>query len=640
MSFLQNLSTNEKSSVQVAVRIRPMNEREKNTDLITSVNSNTINITFDGKRKNFTFNYVYDMHTTQDMIYSDIGKQVVNNSFCGYNSCVFAYGESGTGKSHTMMGEFSSPEKVGLIPRVCQELFNRQLDNNGNDINQCEISYRIELSYLEIYLEEVKDLLTKSNPPGGLRVRQHPEYGPYVEGLTQLVVLDFKSIKRLIEQGNKERAMASTLLNSRSSRSHAILTIYFTQIVKDPSLGKPREIVSKLNLVDLAGSERNDFSGATGINLKEAININKSLSTLNLVISKLAAKVTKPPVVNRSSKPNTKRERTSSITEVIPFRDSVLTWILKESLDGNSRTYMIATVSPSAINYNESLNTLRYAYNANQIINTVKINEDPNDKIIKILKDEIVLLREKIKNANNTGNSAEIKRLEEELAQREELMRDKEKSWEQKLQEGKQIIQQIEEQYKKELAYKQAEFKRKTDLMNEERDLLLNEMNQMKSSMNDKELQQQKIVEEELLKAKQEYEKKQNDFEKGRIVETAVSLQEYYEKKLVTVQEANEKKIEQLKSTLQEEYNKSLAQIKTAQQADHSHNNNIQKQYTNDRSIMTRQIQQLQSKISSLEHQLENYSKLKDELCRLKHHLHDHEKLKHEINIIISKMIN
>jgi len=178
-----------------------------------------------------------------------------------------------------MLGDTNN--NPGLIPRICQALFDRQPNNNS-------VSCRVEFSYLEIYSEEVKDLMCKDNHKDKLKVRQHPEYGPYVEGLTQLVVEDYTSIKRLIDQGNKERIVASTLLNNRSSRSHAILTLYFTQIMQQPEIGKPHEVISKINLVDLAGSERVEVSGVTGINFKEAININKSLSTLGLVISKLA----------------------------------------------------------------------------------------------------------------------------------------------------------------------------------------------------------------------------------------------------------------------------------------------------------------------------------------------------------------
>ena len=459
----------------------------------------------------------------------------------------------------------------------------------------------------------------------------------------QLVVEDYKSIKRLVDQGSKDRAVASTLMNNRSSRSHAILTLYFTQIVQELDLGKSREIVSKINLVDLAGSERVEVSGVTGINFKEAININKSLSTLGLVISKLASKATisKPisneiKVIKTIKKYGSLKKPTNAITmpDHIPFRDSVLTWILKESLGGNSKTYMLATISPSALHYNETLNTLRYAANAKQIINTVKINEDPNDKIIRILKNEIDLLREKLK----TSSGTDVKQLRDELMQREELMKEKEKSWEQKLEEGRNMNKEAQEQIRQEMMLKQAEFKRKLETMNNEREILLNEMDQMKSSLSDKEVQKQKAIEDELSKAQKEFEQRQNEFEKGRLVETAVTLQEYYEKKLDLLKIQYEEKIaymakQEQRSNIDEidklrQHNLSLKETLSKNQCELQ----IQmRQFTTDRGVLTKQIQQLQSKIHSLEHDMQEARR------NSTHNANDLEKKTQEYNIIRQK---
>jgi hypothetical protein len=584
MSFLQT-NTSEKASVQVAVRIRPINSRELSSDVITDVQNNSVHIKnpTDRKKKNFNFDYAFDYDTPQETIFEHIGEKVISNAYSGYNCCVFAYGQTGTGKSFAMMG---SPTEPGLIPRICQALYERQSNSNGMAVGSAVISYKLELSYMEIYSEEVRDLLVKQNPVGGLKVRQHPELGPYVEGLSQVLVEDFSTIKKLIDSGNKERVTASTAMNDKSSRSHAIAILYFTQLIDEPSIGKTREVVSKINLVDLAGSERVEMSQVTGINFKEAININKSLSTLGLVISKLAAqsnknvesakvdknvesaKVDKKPVLQKvqsnppydrysptttkikpkighspsqisnrspsnhspaSSKPSPKTNKKSvepTITEHVPFRDSVLTWILKDSLGGNSKTYMLATVSPSALNYNESLSTLRYAHNAKQIVNTVKINEDPSDKLIRVLKSEIEALRMQLatKGSDSTTPAAELKQLKEELAMREELMREKDKSWEQKLSESKRISQETQDLLKKEFLAKQDEYEKKVAAMEaaiaSEREKHIQEVNFMKTNLSDK-----SSLEEELAK-------KQAEFEKGRIVDTAVSLQEYYEKKM------------------------------------------------------------------------------------------------------------
>lgn len=583
MSFLQT-NVSEKSSVQVAVRVRPINTREVDSDTIIDVRQNSIHIVdpSDKKKKNFNFDYAFDSDTPQETVFEHIGEKVVSGAFSGYNCCIFAYGQSGSGKSYSVLGSHKDP---GLIPRICQALFDRQATNNGVAIGDAVVTYKVELSYLEIYSEDVKDLLVKSHPQGGLKIRQHPELGPYVEGLSQVLVEDYTTIKKLIDAGNKERAVASTNLNDRSSRSHAICTLYFTQLIDEPSLGKTREVVSKVNLVDLAGSERVEVSGVTGINFKEAININKSLSTLGLVISKLAAASikgsaqaaapkrpvtkTKNSTYDRYSPTTTKVARTKQsparrspasrspqaseskksvvetqlITDHIPFRDSVLTWILKESLGGNSKTFMLATVSPSEINYNESLSTLRYAYNAKQIVNTVKVNEDPSDKLIRVLKGEIEALRAQLsmKGADSTTPALELKQLKEELAQREELMKEKDKSWEQKLNESKRINKEVEEKAQLKISQLEVEYAKKLEAMRLEHE---SQLQQYMSNPIDK-----TALEEELAK-------KQAEFEKGRIVDTAVSLQEYYEKKMDGMRNVCDLKISEMRVEMQNRIDK------------------------------------------------------------------------------------
>lgn len=482
-----------------------------------------------------------------------------------------------SGKSFSMMGDQDHP---GLIPRICQSLFTQQSNHNDNTRPNCSVSYRVELSYLEIYSEQVIDLMDATNTD--LKVRQHPDYGPYVENLTQLLVEDYTSIKRIIDRGNKGRHVASTLMNNRSSRSHAILTVYFTQIVLEGNI--TREVVSKINLVDLAGSERVDASGVTGINFQEAIQINKSLSTLGLVISKLAAKAKSKANKTKVVKP---RGAKSSNPNHIPFRDSVLTWILKESLGGNSKTYMIATISPSSGNFNESLSTLRYASNAKQIINTVKINEDPNDKIIRVLRDEINLLRNKLTTKRESGvlNSPEIRFLREELKQREELMKEKEKSWSDKLNESREVRQRAKIRHEEELAIKQAEYKEKLEHMDAQRSNLLSEVEVLKTTMSDQEIIQQK---------------QRDEFEKKKIVETAVSLQEYYEKRLSQAQVEYETKAKNEAMEIKAQLVKTQKdlQLQTVR-------------INTERAVLNKQIQQLKSKIKSLE------SKLKDPSVQL-----------------------
>ncbi|XP_039428397.1 kinesin-like protein KIF1C isoform X2 [Corvus cornix cornix] len=254
---------------------------------------------------------------------------------------------------------------------LCEDLFTR-VAREGSP----ELSFSVEVSYLEIYCERVRDLLNPKSR-GGLRVREHPLLGPYVQDLSRLAVASFADIADLMDSGNKARTVAATNMNETSSRSHAVFTIVFSQRRRDPLSDLTTEKVSRISLVDLAGSERADASGAKGIRLKEGANINKSLTTLGKVISALAE------ATSKKKKP-----------DFIPYRDSVLTWLLKENLGGNSRTAMIAALSPADSNYEETLSTLRYADRTKQIRCHAVINEDPNARLIRELREEVTRLRE------------------------------------------------------------------------------------------------------------------------------------------------------------------------------------------------------------------------------------------------------
>lgn len=372
------------ASVKVAVRVRPFNSRElgRNAKCVIQMQGNSTCISNpkqpkDGA-KNFTFDYSYWSHTTtedpnfasQRQVYQDIGEEMLLHAFEGYNVCIFAYGQTGAGKSYTMMGK-QEPGQEGIIPQLCEDLFQRTGQNTDPDL-----TYSVEVSYMEIYCERVRDLLNPTSQ-GSLRVREHPILGPYVEDLSKLAVTGFTDIRELMDEGNKARTVAATNMNETSSRSHAVFTIVFTQKRRDQMTSLDTEKVSKISLVDLAGSERADSSGAKGTRLKEGANINKSLTTLGKVISALA-----------EMQSNKKRK-----SDFIPYRDSVLTWLLKENLGGNSRTAMIAALSPADINYEETLSTLRYADRAKQIRCNAIINEDPNAKLIRELKAEVDRLR-------------------------------------------------------------------------------------------------------------------------------------------------------------------------------------------------------------------------------------------------------
>ncbi|XP_040182356.1 kinesin-like protein KIF1B isoform X8 [Rana temporaria] len=396
------------ASVKVAVRVRPFNSRElgKDSKCIIQMQGNSTSI-INPKNpkepaKSFSFDYSYWSHTSpedpsfasQNRVYNDIGKEMLEHAFEGYNVCIFAYGQTGAGKSYTMMGK-QEETQAGIIPQLCEDLFEKINDNNDD-----EVSFSVEVSYMEIYCERVRDLLNPKNK-GNLRVREHPLLGPYVEDLSKLAVTSYTDIADLMDAGNKARTVAATNMNETSSRSHAVFTIVFTQKKLDIDTNLSTEKVSKISLVDLAGSERADSTGAKGTRLKEGANINKSLTTLGKVISALAE------VDNCPSKSKKKKK-----SDFIPYRDSVLTWLLRENLGGNSRTAMVAALSPADINYDETLSTLRYADRAKQIKCNAIINEDPNAKLVRELKDEVSRLKELLR-AQGLGDIIDIDSIEE-----------------------------------------------------------------------------------------------------------------------------------------------------------------------------------------------------------------------------------
>uniref|UniRef100_A0A3B4V8U6 Kinesin-like protein KIF16B n=1 Tax=Seriola dumerili TaxID=41447 RepID=A0A3B4V8U6_SERDU len=434
------------ASVRVAVRVRPMNRREKDLTAksIIKMEGTKTSITNlkipDGvagdttrdRTKTFTYDFSYDStdckssaFVSQERVFRDLGTDVLKAAFEGYNACVFAYGQTGSGKSYTMMG---NPGDAGLIPRICEGLFSRISDATRWDV----ASFRTEVSYLEIYNERVRDLLRrKSTQTYNLRVREHPKDGPYVEDLSKHLVQNYSDVEELMEAGNINRTTASTGMNDVSSRSHAIFTINFTQAKFDAEM--PSETVSKIHLVDLAGSERADATGATGVRLKEGGNINKSLVTLGNVISALAD-MTQDGV-------NTNLKKKSVF---VPYRDSVLTWLLKDSLGGNAKTIMIATVSPADVNYGETLSTLRYANRAKNIINKPTINEDANVRLIRELRAEIARLKALLVQGNQIAllDSPTALSMEEKLHQNEARVLELTKEWTNKWNETQNILKE------------------------------------------------------------------------------------------------------------------------------------------------------------------------------------------------------
>uniref|UniRef100_A0A4W6DUW6 Kinesin family member 1A n=1 Tax=Lates calcarifer TaxID=8187 RepID=A0A4W6DUW6_LATCA len=428
------------ASVKVAVRVRPFNSREigKESKCIIQMSGNTttiLNPKQPKENKSFNFDFSYWSHTTpedinyasQMQVYKDIGEEMLLHAFEGYNVCIFAYGQTGAGKSYTMMGR-QEKDQQGIIPLLCEDLFTKINDSNNDN----SMSYSVEVSYMEIYCERVRDLLNPKNK-GNLRVREHPLMGPYVEDLSKLAVTSYNDIQDLMDSGNKARTVAATNMNETSSRSHAVFNIIFTQKKHDMETENTSEKV----LTKGVGGGDGVFEGA---------NINKSLTTLGKVISALAE-------LNKKKK---------KVESFIPYRDSVLTWLLRENLGGNSRTAMVAALSPADINYDETLSTLRYADRAKQIRCNAVINEDPNNRLVRELKEEVARLKDLLY-AQGLGDIIES-----------ECHRGKHNSHSQKMhiyrltQETEKIIAELNETWEEKL--------RRTEAIRMEREALLAEM--------------------------------------------------------------------------------------------------------------------------------------------------------------------
>ncbi|KAG6020760.1 hypothetical protein E4U41_002730 [Claviceps citrina] len=335
--------------------------------------------------KKFTFDKSFWSHDTKDAhyahqedVYNSLGEEFLDHNFEGYHTCIFAYGQTGSGKSYTMMG---TPDQPGLIPRTCEDLFERIDAAHAEDSN---VAYNVRVSYFEVYNEHVRDLLVPvvpNAPPNYLKIRESPTEGPYVKDLTEVPVRNIDEIMRWMRNGDQSRTTASTKMNDTSSRSHGVFTIMLKQIHHDMDTDETTERSSRIRLVDLAGSERAKSTEATGARLREGSNINKSLTTLGRVIAALA-----DPKALRSGKRK----------DVVPYRDSILTWLLKDSLGGNSKTAMIACIAPS--DYDETLSTLRYADQAKRIRTRAVVNQDQistaeRDAQIAAMVEEIRILQ-------------------------------------------------------------------------------------------------------------------------------------------------------------------------------------------------------------------------------------------------------
>ena len=397
-----------------------MNPDTQSTTLLVPATTDPANAKTQSRKiledKSFTFDNSFwshdttdDHYATQEDVYNCLGEEFLDHNFEGYHTCIFAYGQTGSGKSYTMMG---SADKPGLIPRTCEDLFQRIESNES-----ANISYNVRVSYFEVYNEHVRDLFQpKTDPPNYLKIRESPVEGPYVKDLTEIQVKSYAEILKYMRLGDNSRTTASTKMNDTSSRSHAVFTIMLKQIHHDYHTDETTERIARIRLVDLAGSERAKATEATGQRLREGGNINKSLTTLGRVIAALA-----DPKHARIHNGN-RRTR-----DVVPYRDSILTWLLKDSLGGNSKTAMIACIAPS--DYDETLSTLRYADQAKHIRTKAVVNQDhvssaEKDSQIAEMQETIRTLRWTLSQQQQQPSQSVVKAIQDNAQQQTEKLQE------------------------------------------------------------------------------------------------------------------------------------------------------------------------------------------------------------------------
>ena len=490
--------------VKVAIRVRPMNKREKeqNSRLCVQVDkdNNTVSVISDkNESKTFPFDYVYPMETTQREVYDQVAFPIVDSIFQGYNGTIFAYGQTGCGKTFTMMGIITDPQLRGVIPNAFDHIFGF-IKTEGESRK-----FFLRCSFVEIYNEEVRDLL--GNKDKKLDIREDPKKGTFLKDLTYVTIKNPADIDKSLDTGNKNRHVGATSMNDQSSRSHSLFTVYL-EIEEKGENNNSRIKSGKLNLVDLAGSERVGKTNATGQTFDEGKKINLSLTALGSVIDALSQ--------NR---------------KYIPYKDSKLTRLLADSLGGNTKTVMFANISPASYNYDETLGTLRYASRAKLIKNAPVVNEDPKDALLRKYEEEIKALKEKLANGGNIND------ILEEVSEESDDGDDAEVE-----EENKQIVKN----FKKKKSVYLGDDPEKIALMAKIAELEKNLIDNVK--LEDAEVREgeEKLNKNELAKRIKEQEEKNKQFKEYR--EKQMKENEEIENKMKKLQEQKEKEEELLKN--------------------------------------------------------------------------------------------
>jgi len=486
-------------TVKVMVRCRPMNAHEHDLKSQICVQmdlaSRNVKLTspHEGTLKQFSFDRIFDQNMSQATIYEDSAFSLVESVVEGYNGTIFAYGQTGCGKTFTMMGIQNDETLKGIIPRT----FGHIMDVIETNTNK---NFLLRCSYLEIYNEEIHDLLS-ADVRQRYELKESPDKGIFIKDLTMTIVKSIAELEKCMVTGTKNRSTGETLMNKESSRSHSIFTIYL-ETSQNYDDNNTRITAGKLNLVDLAGSERQSKTQATGILLKEATKINLSLSALGNVISAL--------VDGKSSH--------------IPYRDSKLTRLLQDSLGGNTKTVMIACVSPASYNYDEILGTLRYASRAKNIQNKPKVNEDPKDALLKAYADEIQKLKSLLSQQGGgmpqIMNEGNVKKGHNEGPEEKKKMSNEDKeNFERELKNKNEQLN-TEKKEKENLEKLVKEFQEKlfhgenthSDAKLKEYEALKKKMRKQKK-LEEKLLEEKKLKEREVLQAEQKFQSLQEEVE-------------------------------------------------------------------------------------------------------------------------------
>ena len=414
----------QEENVRVAIRCRPAIESEGKDEICVQVYPEASSIQIHDRR--FTFDRVFGFESSQDSIYIEAARSIVDSVLEGYNGTIFAYGQTGTGKTFT---------QSGIMDNSFAHIFDF-ISSSAKDTQ-----FLVHASYYEIYNEEIRDLLIKG-PPKSLKLKENSGQGShgtsvYVKNLSRYSVYNVSELHKLKILGENNEQLLPPTMNIHSSRPHTIFTVTIEMIMQSKDHPKGSLRIGKLNLVDLAGSERQTKTGTAGDRLKEAAKINLSLTSLSLVIAAL----TDPKATH------------------IPYRNSKLTRILSDSLGGNSKTLLIACIGPCKSNLDETLSTLRFASTAKKIKNKATINEDPKDTLLRKLQEQIQELRKQLENAEEVDDGQESNspaRRESNAAASEELI-EKLKEIQQKIMIGGENLLEKAEQQERQLAETEAE---------------------------------------------------------------------------------------------------------------------------------------------------------------------------------------